>query len=221
MQNEWLGEFGDEYTDRCGSVEAIKEQETPRRSMFDLIFSEIRRASRGYPFAPHFPVLEVGANVGQNIRAIAKEYDFEIAGVEPNTKAFEALRSNTESLCDFHCTGPRHYRAVQAETNHLPFSDNAFSLVFTAGVLIHVPPDEIDKAMEEIHRVSSTWIVAIEYFAPEEREVEYRGRSGMLWLRDYGSMYMDKFPDLELVSYGFLWKRATGMDNVTYWIFKK
>jgi spore coat polysaccharide biosynthesis protein SpsF len=32
---------------------------------------------------------------------------------------------------------------------------------------------------------------------------------------------MDRFPDLQLVDYGFFWKRATGLDDATWWLFRK
>jgi hypothetical protein len=87
--------------------------------------------------------------------------------------------------------------------------------------LIHVPPDKILASMKEIHRCSKRWIVCAEYFAPEERELPYRGQRNALWLRDYGSLWLDNFPDLTCIATFFAWKRMTGLDNLTFWLFEK
>jgi hypothetical protein len=39
--------------------------------------------------------------------------------------------------------------------------------------------------------------------------------------RDYGSMFMDACPDLHPLGTLFAWKRTTGLDNLTFWIFEK
>ena len=36
-----------------------------------------------------------------------------------------------------------------------------------------------------------------------------------------GEFWMSWHPDLSLVDYVFFWKRATGLDNVTWWLFRK
>ena len=42
-----------------------------------------------------------------------------------------------------------------------------------------------------------------------------------LFKRDFGGFWLDNFPDLQVVKYGFSWKRLTGLDNLTWWVFEK
>ena len=111
-------------------------------------------------------------------------------------------------------------QVYDATAENIPLADGAVELAFTCGVLIHVPPEDLGRACDEIYRVSSRYIVCIEYFSDREEEVSYHGQSGLLFKRDFGAFWMDRH-DLTLVDYGFLWKPATGLDNLTYWTFEK
>jgi spore coat polysaccharide biosynthesis protein SpsF len=99
--------------------------------------------------------------------------------------------------------------------------DGAVDLAFTSGVLIHIHPDQLLASCREIHRVARRYIVCSEYFADTPQEVPYRGNRDALFKRDFGGFYLDNFPDLALVDYGFAWKRSTGLDNPTWWVFAK
>jgi pseudaminic acid biosynthesis-associated methylase len=103
----------------------------------------------------------------------------------------------------------------------LPLQDAAVEFSFTSGVLIHIAPDDLLASCAEIYRVSSRYIACAEYFNPTPVEIEYRGHSGVLFKRDFGGYWLDNFLDLELVDYGFLWRRATGLDDLTWWLFRK
>ncbi len=43
----------------------------------------------------------------------------------------------------------------------------------------------------------------------------------MLLKRDLAVFWMSQHPGLSLVDYGFFWKRASGLDNLTWWLFRK
>ena len=103
----------------------------------------------------------------------------------------------------------------------IDWPDGAADLVFTSGVLIHIHPDQLHASMREIHRASARWIVSVEYFSDGPTEVAYRGHSGVLFKRDFGSEWLELFPELRPVAYGFEWKRVTGLDNLTWWLFQK
>ena len=81
----------------------------------------------------------------------------------------------------------------------LPHEDSAFDVVFTSGVLIHIAPDHLPRALDEIHRCTKEYIWGVEYYAPEETEISYRGHNRLLWKMDYARRYLERFPDLELV----------------------
>ena len=111
---------------------------------------------------------------------------------------------------------------VTADFAHkISFADGMADLVMTVGVLIHVSSDDLLPSMWEIYRCSCRWVLCAEYFAPTEESVPYRGHGDALWRRDYGSLWLDNFPDLRCLSCTFAWKRTTGLDNLVFWLFEK
>lgn len=197
----WRGVFGDGYISRnVASAEAIAN----RRTMWQRILKPLDR--------PPASILEVGANIGLNLRALADLVPAELYAVEPNAKA-RTLLGETGALPTNHI-----YDGVAAD---LPLADGIVDFVFTSGVLIHVAPEDLLASCREIHRVSSGYIACVEYFSPVPVDVEYRGHSGYLFKRDFGAFWLDNFADLTLVDYGFFWKRATGLDDLTWWLFRK
>lgn len=202
--SEWTGEFGDDYTDR----NIPDDVNIANRVMYWTgVFSNLTTVPMS--------MLEVGANVGANLVAIDTIYSTIGKPVtlyynEPNNKALKIIKEQTI----------RDIRKVDGTAQGLNVSDGAVDLSFTCGVLIHIHPNDLSKAMEEIYRASKKYIVCSEYFSPDLREIQYRGKSGMLWTRDFGSEWLDKFK-LRCINYNFAWKRLTGMDNLTTWVFEK
>ncbi len=192
----WGGDFGQAYTDRHPPTPAALAS---RARLWEEILSHLE----GKPYN----TLEVGANIGLNLMALKQCGLDNLAGLEPNKAARAGLAVN--------------FPAIDGTAQFIAATDGAFDLVFTSGVLIHIPPHEVERACQEIHRVANRWIVAIEYFSAEPREVPYRDRRGMLWTQDFGGLYMRLFPDVEPIACGFCWKELTGLDNVTWWVFRK
>lgn len=194
LERLWAGNFGDAYTKRnADSWRARGEfwNGFLRRFVVDT-------------------VLEVGCNVGANLRWVAESVDpAGVFGVDVNEGALEQLRVSQ----------PRT-NAVVASGRNLPFRDAWFDLVFTMGVLIHVPPVTLPLVMAEIVRCSRRYVLCAEYFSEEPREVEYRGQSGALFTRDFGALYRELFSELEDVSSGFL-GREDGFDDVTWRLFRR
>ncbi len=199
---EWCGAFGDAYIDRNLTM---PERVRQRARAFARILSHLAGA-------PPASILEVGANVGFNLRALEQLTGAELHAVEPNARAREILLADGVLAAD---------RLHDATASALPFVDGAMDLVFTSAVLIHIPDAALEQAYREIHRVSRRYILSMEYFSPTPVTVPYRGHGDMLFKRDYGSLWLDLFADLELVADGFFWKRTTGLDNVNWWLFRK
>jgi hypothetical protein len=61
----------------------------------------------------------------------------------------------------------------------------------------------------------------MEYFSSTPDEQVYREKSGLLFKRDFGRYYLELFPSLELVDYGFLWSKVVPFDDLNWWLFKK
>ena len=198
----WSGAFGDAYTERNAADDASIER---RVRMWRRI---LRPLSSDLPES----CLEVGANVGVNLRALQKLHAVEMYALEPNANARHALVRDGVVPAD-------HVRDGSVED--IDLDDEGVDLVFTSGVLIHVAPERLDAAYREMHRVARRYLLTIEYFASDPEEKTYRGETGLLFKRGFGALWLDLFPTLALVDYGFFWKRATGLDNLTWWLFAK
>jgi len=198
----WRGDFGNAYTDRNAIDPSLLRA---RVAMWAPILAELVGA-------PPRSILEVGANIGNNLRALRQLTDAEFFALEPNAKARDVLVE--DGLM------PRtNVRDGMAAAIDLP--DGAVDLAFTSGVLIHIHPDDLEASCREIHRVAERYVVCIEYFADTPEEIEYRGHTERLFKRDFGSYWLDLFPEMETAAYGFAWKRLTGLDNLTWWVFRK
>src|SRR5690242_16911541 len=77
----WQGEFGDSYVDR--NV-ASPEQLQARRAMWSVILSHMLPA-------PPQTILEVGANLGINLRSLRALTSARFLALEPNDKARQRL----------------------------------------------------------------------------------------------------------------------------------
>ena len=154
-------------------------------------------------------ILEVGAGTGTNLIALSALTNARLMAVEPNDIARKQIPYDLVGTI-----GP-------SLASNLPFMSGAAELVYTSGVLIHIPPDDLDVVMAEIYRVSSKYIACVEYFSDMPEEKQYRGEAGMLWKRDFGAYWLERYPDLSVINYGFAWRSATGLDDLTWQILKK
>lgn len=198
----WRGDFGDAYVDRnVGDADRLRALTVSFGCILDNVHGD-----------PPASILEVGANLGNNLAALNRVSGAELFAVEPNAKARDLLaesgRVPAANIFDAVATG-------------LPFEDGAIDLVFTSGVLIHIPEDDLEAAYREMHRVSNKYVLSIEYFAPSPTRIQYRGETDLLFKRDFGGFWLDLFDDLESVANGFLWKRTTGLDDLNWWLLRK
>ena len=198
----WKGEFGDEYQTRNASSDIEARV---------MLWREIVKLLRPTPLS----ILEVGAGSGANLEALyrvdrpGRKYPCKnhwppvwfktISAVEPNATARAMLERPPFNAN----AGFRVYDGTAANPGRTA------DLVFTSGVLIHIPPDELLAACRGIYNASTRYIVCIEYFADEPEEKLYRGHAGKLWKRDFGAFWLDNFK-LKTLGCGFAWKRTTG-----------
>lgn len=109
-------------------------------------------------------------------------------------------------------------RAIHGDVLDLPFKARTFELVFTCGVLIHQPMEKMATAMEEMNRVSSKYVMLMEYYCDEWKQMPYRDGL-LLWKGPFNEMYEDIFA-VEPIDQGFL-RRTEGFDNVTWWLYPR
>jgi len=194
LEKMWSGEFGDAYVERNRVAGNVREP------FWQKVLTEFSAQT----------VLEVGCNIGANLRWIAAlRPPQQVYGVDINLKALNELRRTLPDV-----------NAMWSPGRELPFRDRWFDLVFTMGVLIHQPETTLPLVMAEIVRCSRRYVLCGEYFAEQTIEVPYRNQSGALFKRNYGRIYQELFPELRLIQQGFL-GRDEGWDDVTHWLFEK
>ncbi len=194
----WAGEFGTVYADR-NQVEFT----LPAKIAF---FSEILAKTRGIS-----SVIEFGANAGTNMTALKQLLPTaDLSAIEINRYAAEKLKSIDKlnvynlSILDF------EPKILQ-------------DLVLIKGVLIHINPDELQRVYEKLYATSKKYICIAEYYNPTPVTVTYRGHTDKLFKRDFAGELMDKYPDLKLIDYGFVYHRDNNFpqDDINWFLFEK
>lgn len=195
----WAGDFGTAYGGRHAGDGLIG-------SNLRLFADALRTAG------PIRSCLELGANVGMNLRALRLLYPhLTMKAVEINPDAARVLGE---------AIGPEN---VQNASIFDYAAEERFDLVLTKGLLIHVNPDLLPVAYEKIHRSSSRLILIAEYYNPSPLAIPYRGHAGQLFKRDFAGELMDRYPDVGLLDYGFAYHRdpAFAQDDVTWFLLQK
>jgi pseudaminic acid biosynthesis-associated methylase len=185
----WAGTFGNSYTER---------NRVNWRARVPFWESAIQ-------FCTPATVFEFGCNAGWNLLAIQQ--------VAPNTDLFGVDLSSNE-VNEARGRGLSVQQIGQQGIAGL-YDNGTMDLVFTAGVLIHVPPSDLDRVMRSLVDLSGRYVIAVEYHADQQTEVEYRGLKGALWKRDYGKLYQAY--GLNLLSQG----PAQGFDDCEYYLLEK
>lgn len=192
LESLWVGAFGDRYIAR--NIEAG----TGREGFWSKMVRTCEPTT----------VLEVGCNVGGNLKHLVERVDH-VCGIDINPEALKLLRSSLPLAS-----------VSRATARSLPFHDEAFDLVFTAGVLIHQPRSSLQEVMSEVVRCSNRFVLCCEYYSSEDTEVPYRGERGALFKRDYGSLFRELHPRLVLREEGTL-DSTDGFDDVTFHLLEK
>jgi pseudaminic acid biosynthesis-associated methylase len=182
---QWVSDFGREYTDRnCLKSESLdalyrKNYGVTRRELNQRFLTSVPRSAR---------ILEVGCNEGNQLCAL-QEIGFQhLYGIEIQEYALRKARHRVETA-----------RRVLATAFEIPYPDGFFDVVHTSGVLIHIAPADLPKALSEIHRCTRRFIWGFEYYSPNQVEICYRDHHSLLWKMDYASQYLDQFDDLDPV----------------------
>ncbi len=201
QEQAWAGEHGNAYNRRApGNEEAnyqlfrhINDHNIPRDN-------------------PPKTILELGAGTGANLRAMARVWPrAHLGAVELNRQACEAIRTTTPAAM-----------VVNASVLEVDLAPDVYDLVLTKGLLIHIHPDKLEPLYERIHSLSARWILLAEYYNPVLVNVPYRGRDDLLWKGDYAGAMLGRFPDLELVDYGFVYRRDRfPQDDITWFLLEK
>lgn len=195
----WAGEFGTEYIQR-------NQGDALLASNLDF-FAKALRATRGVKTC-----IEFGANIGMNLKALKLLYPTqEQHGVEINTDAALQL-SNV--------IPPKHVY----KTSILDFQPTqTWGLVLIKGVLIHINPDALLQVYDKLVAASGRYLLVAEYYNPAPVAIAYRGHNDRLYKRDFVGEIMDRHPQMQLVDYGFVYRRDPNFhqDDITWFLMEK
>jgi spore coat polysaccharide biosynthesis protein SpsF len=193
----WFQEFGDEYTHRNQGAHVAANL-----ALFSKILALIK---------PLESVIEFGANRGLNLAAIKQLLpDIEISAIEINPLAVEKLREIGE-IEIYH----------QSILDFTP--QRVWDLVLIKGVLIHINPNYLTQVYDRLYASSDRYICLVEYYNPTPVEAIYRGHQGKLFKRDFAGEMLDRFDNLQLVDYGFVYHRDRQFpqDDLTWFLLEK
>tara|TARA_Y100000031_G_scaffold61033_1_gene68882 strand:+ start:1373 stop:2017 length:645 start_codon:yes stop_codon:yes gene_type:complete len=181
----WSSEFGKNYTDRCKKTPV--QYDDMYTSLYGITRTELNKEFIGN-IDRSARILEVGTNVGNQLKLLFKMGFRNLYGIELQFYPIKISRSKYYGIS-----------LLQASVFDVPFKDNAFDIVFTAGVLIHIGPDLLPLVLKEIYRCTRRYIWGFEYYNENFDEIKYRGNNGLLWKGDFGGLYLKHFPDLKII----------------------
>jgi spore coat polysaccharide biosynthesis protein SpsF len=199
QESFWAGEFGSEYIGRNESMQL-------HASNLNFFTKTLKQAGR------ISSVIEFGANVGMNLRALQLLYPGIVEyAVEINPDAADQLRSHIGQD-----------NVYEGSIFNYEVGDQV-DLSLIKGVLIHINPEMLPVVYEKLYTSSRRFVLVCEYYNPSPVAISYRGHTDRLFKRDFAGEMMDIYPDLKLIDYGFAYRRdpAFPQDDITWFLMEK
>jgi spore coat polysaccharide biosynthesis protein SpsF len=194
----WESDFGDEYIKRNCDESLVRFNE----AFFARLFRHMAKISS---------VIEFGANIGLNIMAIRNLLpEIHVDAIETNATAAIRLKEINDISV--------HHKSIHDFTPH-----RQWDLALAKTVLIHIPPDMLPAVYDLLYKSSNRYICIAEYYSTSPVEVEYRGHRGKLFKRDFAGEMLDRYPDLQLLDYGFLYHRDSFFphDDINWFLLER
>ncbi|HEX8972940.1 pseudaminic acid biosynthesis-associated methylase [Oryzihumus sp.] len=198
QEDLWAGDFGRDYMTRNRGDALVQSN----RELFRKVLERT---------GPLASVVELGANIGNNLRALR--------GLLPDAD-LHSVEINPDAAAEVEAWGGATVQVGSLLDVEL---DGQWDLAFTKGVLIHLPPDHLEDVYRTLVEASRRFVLVCEYYNPTPVEVLYRGHEHALFKRDFAGEILDRFPDLRLVDYGFTYHRDPQfpLDDSTWFLMEK
>lgn len=195
----WAGAFGTEYIQR-------NQGDALLASNLDF-FAKALRGARGMGSC-----IEFGANIGMNLRALKLLHPgIDAHGIEINADAAKELAVVIPASHVHH-------------TSILDFQpQQTWDLALIKGVLIHINPDALAQVYDKLVVSTRRYLLVAEYYNPAPVAIPYRGHSDRLFKRDFAGEIMDQHPQMQLLDYGFAYRRDPNFpqDDITWFLLEK
>ncbi len=195
----WANEFGNDYIGRNQGDQLLA-------SNLHFFSKALQRAGKVGS------CLEFGANIGMNLKALRLLYpEIELTGIEINEQAATILKGTIGDSNVLHGSIFDSNFAQHAE------------LSLIKGVLIHINPEMLPMVYEKLYKASTRYILVAEYYNPQPVSLNYRGHEERLFKRDFAGELLEKYSDLQLVDYGFAYRKdpAFPQDDITWFLLEK
>jgi len=189
----WAGNFGTEYIGRNDSLELLASN----LNLFSGALKQARQISS---------CLEFG------VKALKLLYPkSNLRGVEINPDA-------ARQLADL--IGIQN--VFEGSILEYPLTEDKVDLVLIKTVLIHIQPEMLNAVYEKMYQASNRYILVCEYYNTSPVAIPYRGHTERLFKRDFAGEMLEKYSDLTLIDYGFVYHRAHPMlDDITWFLMEK
>ena len=199
----WAGEFGTEYSDRNVGANILASN----IALFADIFKRTPKLNS---------VIEFGANIGLNLRALDLLYPgLEQVAVEINEAAAKKINDALPNS--------KVFNLAISDFDPGMLSNGPCDLAVIKGVLIHINPDQLKIVYKKLYQSTNKFILICEYYNPKPDTVSYRGHSDKLFRRDFAGEMLDTYADLKLVNYGFAYHRDPSFpqDDLTWFLIER
>lgn len=125
-------------------------------------------------------VLEFGCGTGRHLRHLIKLPGLELWGYDQSSSMVAGMRQwASKAWLDEHVQ-------VGSPTGRLPYEDDQFDVVFSAEVLLHVNPDDLEGILGELMRVAKRQVLHLE---PSQHFTVADTDPGGCWVHDLVSVY--------------------------------
>lgn len=188
QKQTWSTEFGKEYTDR--NIYDPDKLDKFYKEQYGITRTEMNKEFLSEFVDKNAKILEVGCNVGNQLRLLKSMGYNNLYGIELQDYAVEKAKELTEGI-----------NIIKGTGDDIPFKDGYFDLVFTSGVLIHINPKNIKNVLEEIYRCSNKYIWGFEYYSDNYEKINYRGNDDLLWKTDFSKLYLSEMQNLKIQKY--------------------
>ena len=201
----WSGKFGDDYIERNISVDTVNKDYVKLTGLeYNDIFSDFFQ-----DLDRNLSILELGCNVGNNLSILQSLGFTNLHGVDINSKAINIANSSDSDI---------HFYNSSIESCEFPAQN--FDLVFTAGVLIHVNPDNLPNIIKKILILSKQYVFGFEPFSDSLVEVFYQNSNNLYWKQNFPQLFKNISPNLTLVKERKIQYLNSNLSDICY-LFQK
>lgn len=195
----WAGDFGADYIQR-------NQGDALLASNLDFFAKALRQARNVRS------CIEFGANIGMNLKALKLLHPgIDAHAIEINADAAKQLEqvvspSNIHNISILDFTPSRQW-----------------DLTLIKGVLIHINPEALPTVYDKLFESCARYLMVAEYYNPAPVSIPYRGHTDRLFKRDFAGEIMERHPALQLVDYGFAYRRDPNFpqDDITWFLMEK